>query len=83
MALKSNFEATSVLSSPFVDEIANSDHRRRRTTEAEVVTAVKKSGLKFVGSKGRKAISRARASEAAGLAELQERERKRKTPFRK
>ncbi len=60
MALKSNFEATSDIASPFVDEIANPGgiiDQKPRTTEKQVVAATVASGRKFL-SNAQKAIIR-------------------------
>ncbi len=59
MSLKTNFEDTSVLSSPFVDEVANPGgtiDQKRRTTEKEVVAATVESGRKFLSAKQKNTI---------------------------
>lgn len=70
MALKSNFEDSSVISSPFVDEVANPggiSSQKRRTTEKEVVAATVKRGRKHLSEKQKNTIRRTKAQAGAAI----------------
>jgi hypothetical protein len=73
MAMKTDFEDSSDVASPFVDEVANpggTSNQRARATEQDVVDATVKRGRKFLTEEQKNTIRRTEAQAGAEINKL-------------